>query len=117
MLPLPGDDRRSMEPAADSPSKSSPLPGAWISLSLLLAINLLNYIDRQVLAAVEPRIRDAFGVTKTQSGWLGTAFILSYMLTAPVFGWLSDRKSRWAIVGFGVLLWSVATAASGWAGT
>jgi MFS family permease len=117
-----GDDRLPMEnvlPYASptTPEKSSPLPGAWISLSLLLAINLLNYIDRQVLAAVEPRIREAFHVSKATSGWLGTAFILSYMLTAPLFGWLSDRKSRWAIVGFGVLLWSLATAASGWAGT
>jgi MFS family permease len=106
-----------MDTKVDRGVGQSPLPGAWVSLSLLLAINLLNYIDRQVLAAVEPRIRETFNISKTTSGWLGTAFIVSYMLTAPLFGWMADRKSRWFLVGFGVLLWSGATAASGWAGT
>ena len=39
---------------------SRPLPGAYMALSLLLAMNLFNYIDRQVLAAVEPEIRQTF---------------------------------------------------------
>ena len=40
--------------------KYSPPPGARIALLLLLGINLFNYIDRQVLAAVEPEIRATF---------------------------------------------------------
>ena len=36
---------------------SRPIPGAYMALGLLLAMNLFNYIDRQVLAAVEPEIR------------------------------------------------------------
>jgi MFS family permease len=95
----------------------TPLPGARTALGLLLAINMVNYIDRQVLSAVEPNIRAEFGVNKTQSGYLATAFILSYMIMAPVFGWLADRSSRWLLVGLSVLLWSGATAASGWAAT
>jgi MFS family permease len=98
-----------------NPSASMPLPGARLSLALLLAINLLNYIDRQVLSAVEPNIRSEFGISKTQSGYLATAFILSYMVMAPLFGWLADRASRWLLVGFSALLWSLATAAGGWA--
>lgn len=92
-----------------------------LALFLLLAINLLNYIDRQVLAAVEPNISKTFfgdnppAGTLTKMGWLGTAFILSYMVTAPIFGWLADRMSRWLLVGFAVILWSLATAAGGWA--
>ena len=42
------------------PKKHRALPGAGYALGLLLAINLFNYIDRQVLAAVEPNIRHAF---------------------------------------------------------
>jgi MFS transporter, Spinster family, sphingosine-1-phosphate transporter len=38
----------------------SPLSGARSALFLLLAINLFNYIDRQVLAALEPDIRATF---------------------------------------------------------
>ena len=107
------------KPADDA----APLPGARTALMLLLAINLLNYVDRQVLSAVEPNISKTFfgphppPGTLAKMGWLGTAFILSYMVTAPIFGWLADRMSRWILVGAAVLLWSVATAASGWAGS
>jgi MFS family permease len=89
-------------------------------LILLLAINLFNYIDRQVLAAVEPEIRReilidvAADQAKTRMGLLSTAFLLSYMLTAPLFGLLADRMSRWLLVGVGVTLWSFASGASGW---
>ena len=39
---------------------SKPKAGAYTALALLLAINLFNYIDRYVLAAVEPAIRKHF---------------------------------------------------------
>ncbi|HEX3998985.1 MAG TPA: MFS transporter [Pirellulales bacterium] len=86
---------------------------AWWALALLLAINLFNYIDRLVLAGVVPDIQADFHASDTQVGWLQTAFLLSYMLTAPVFGWLADRYNRWVIVGVGVALWSLASGASG----
>src|SRR5947209_7547073 len=43
-----------------TPPASQPAPGARAALTLLLLINLFNYIDRQVLAAVEPNIRFDF---------------------------------------------------------
>jgi MFS family permease len=48
-----------------------------------------------------------------KGGWLATAFLLSYMLAAPVFGWLADRMSRWVLVGLGVIVWSIASGESG----
>ena len=89
-----------------------------MAMGLLLAINLFNYIDRQVLAAVEPWIRATFfSATDVNAmaitGTLGSAFLITYMLSAPILGWLSDRFSRWLIVGCTVILWSLATAASG----
>ncbi|MGZ4966795.1 MAG: spinster family MFS transporter, partial [Chthoniobacterales bacterium] len=68
--------------------------GAASALVLLLAINLFNYIDRQVLAAVEPEIRDAFFSPNDPNamaitGVLGSAFLVSYMLSAPALGWLA----------------------------
>ncbi|MEO8440029.1 MAG: MFS transporter [Spartobacteria bacterium] len=97
-------------------------PGALTALGLLLAINLFNYIDRYVLAAVEPEIRAAFFQpgdpnAMALSGLLGTAFFVTYMLSAPALGWLSDRFSRWIIVGIAVMLWSLASGASGLAAT
>ena len=50
-------------------------------------------------------------------GLLAFVFMCSYMVLAPVFGWLADRFSRWLIIAFGVALWSLASGASGLAGT
>jgi MFS family permease len=99
-------------------TSSRVLPGAGRALALLLAINLFNYIDRYILAAVEPLISDHFfGIADTtaqaKTGSLATFFLLSYMVLAPVFGVLSDRFSRWIIVAGGVAVWSLA---SGWSG-
>ena len=92
------------------------------ALALLLGINLFNYIDRWVLAAVEPNIRAAFFLpgdpnAMTMTGLLAPAFLITYMCAAPVLGFLADRFSRWLIVGACVILWSFATAASAVAGT
>src|SRR6266566_7214490 len=105
----------------ESPGKK-PLSSARTALFLLLGINLFNYIDRYVLSAVEPEIRAHFFAPSDPNahaltGLLGTAFLVSYMVAAPIFGWLADRTSRWIIIGVSVLLWSGATAASGIAGT
>jgi MFS transporter, Spinster family, sphingosine-1-phosphate transporter len=97
-------------------------PGARAALGLLLGINLFNYIDRFVLAAVEPNIRAAFFApgdpnAMAMTGSLAPAFLVTYMLAAPILGFLADRFSRWVIVGVCVILWSFATAASGFAAT
>lgn len=95
--------------------------GARRTLALLLSLNLLCYIDRYILAAVEPQIRESFfpndpnALAKT--GSLATAFLFSYMILAPIFGFLADRMSRWIIIAFGVAVWSLATAGSGLAAT
>jgi MFS transporter, Spinster family, sphingosine-1-phosphate transporter len=96
--------------------------GAISSLALLLGINLFNYIDRQVLAAVEPEIRATFFASNDRNamfntGLLGDAFLVTYMMAAPVLGLLADRFSRWIIVGSAVILWSLASGASGLAPT
>jgi MFS family permease len=103
-------------------SESRPAPGARTALALLLGINLFNYIDRQILAAVEPNIRATFFApgdpnAMAMTGLLAPAFLVTYMLSAPVLGFLSDRFSRWIIVGVCVIFWSLATAAAGFAAT
>ncbi|PYJ09107.1 MAG: MFS transporter [Verrucomicrobia bacterium] len=96
--------------------------GARPALALLLGINLFNYIDRYILAAVEPEIRRAFFSpddidAKTKTGTLATAFLLTYMLSAPIFGRMADRLPRWWIIGGGVAVWSLASGATGLAGS
>ena len=68
-------------------SEIDPKPGARTALALLLGINLFNYIDRQILAAVEPQIRETFFASNNPNAMaidrdLGTAFLVTYMLSA-----------------------------------
>jgi MFS family permease len=98
------------------------LSGARSALFLLLAINLFNYIDRQILAALEPDIRASFFASSdvnamTKTGLLGDAFFVTYMISAPILGFLADRFSRWLIIGCAVILWSLASGGSGLAPT
>jgi predicted MFS family arabinose efflux permease len=114
--------------AKKSTALETAAPGARLALTMLVLINLFNYIDRQVLAAVEPSIRVEFfpKVEDPQTGemkepaeakfWMGVlsfAFLATYMLTAPIFGWLANRVRRWALVGVGVIVWSLASGGSG----
>jgi MFS transporter, Spinster family, sphingosine-1-phosphate transporter len=85
------------------------------ALGLLLAVNLLNYIDRQVLFAVFPLIKTDLHLSDTALGILGSAFMLSYLLLAPLFGWLGDRWSRVKLAAGGLVVWSLATALAGFA--
>jgi MFS family permease len=122
-----------------SPARAASLPGARSALVLLLLINLFNYIDRQMLAAVVPQLKASFFGTsggpaagtalgdallwcqqhfgfKPENalvGVLSTAFLVVYMLGAPLFGKLAERHSRWVLIGTGIILWSVASGASG----
>jgi len=79
------------------------------ALVLLLAINLLNYIDRQVLYAVFPLIKEDFQLSDTALGFLGSAFMICYMVAAPFLGWLGDRMSRVKLAAAGLAVWSGAT--------
>ncbi len=99
----------------ESPKKNN---HAASILALLFGINLLNYIDRYVLPGVLPLITKEFtGVTKEQLGTLAPAFLVTYMITSPGFGFLGDRYRRKILVGVGVQLWSLATAAAGFVGS
>jgi MFS transporter, Spinster family, sphingosine-1-phosphate transporter len=87
--------------------------GARYALALLLTINLLNYVDRQALYAVFPLIKADLNLSDAGLGFLGSAFMLCYMLAAPLFGRLGDRTNRARLAAGGLAAWSVATMLSG----
>jgi MFS family permease len=95
----------------DSPSPSY----SRYALALLLVVNLLNYIDRQILYAVFPLIKVDFSLSDTALGFLGSAFMICYMCSAPLLGWLGDRGNRVRLASCGVAVWSLATALAGFA--
>ncbi|MBI5209022.1 MAG: MFS transporter [Elusimicrobia bacterium] len=82
-------------------------------LGILFLVNLLNYIDRQVLYAVFPLIKPDLGLSDTQLGALASAFMLVYMCAAPFAGYKGDRSDRGRWIAGGVGLWSLATVFSG----
>jgi MFS transporter, Spinster family, sphingosine-1-phosphate transporter len=79
------------------------------ALALLTALNLLNYVDRNVLFAVQPLVQDEFHLSKAQIGYLTSAFLGFYMIAAPFVGPLADRYSRKLIIALGAMFWSSLT--------
>jgi len=96
------------------------LRSARAGLIVLTAINLLNYLDRYVVAALVSTLTAAppigLGLSAAQSGWLASGFIIVYLLTAPWFGALADRRSRPRLIAVGVVIWAITTAAGALAG-
>jgi MFS transporter, Spinster family, sphingosine-1-phosphate transporter len=90
---------------------------ARTALGVLTGLNVLNYADRYVGAAMLPLILSSLGLSDAEGGLLQSAFILSYSLCSPLAGWLGDRWARLRLAAGGVLVWSVATIASGLAPT
>lgn len=84
-------------------------------LILLTAINLANYMDRYVLAAVlDPLGRD-LGLSNEQLGFAASMFLITYMAAAPIFGFMAEKFNRPRLVTAGVMLWSLATAGAAFA--
>ncbi|XP_035725296.1 protein spinster-like isoform X1 [Vespa mandarinia] len=81
----------------------------WVTVIILFFINLINYMDRFTVAGMLPEIKNDFKIGYDKSGLLQTAFIVSYMLFAPLFGYLGDRHNRKILMSIGIFLWSLTT--------
>ncbi len=88
-------------------------PGRVVALLSLL--NLVNYVDRYVLAAILPLVKGDLALSDAQSGWLQTAFLVGYLVAGPVFAALARTVSRRALLASGVFVFGAATVASGYA--
>lgn len=93
--------------------KTTPTKIFW----LLFILNLFNYIDRQILYSVFPLLKHDLNLTDTQLGSIASAFMLVYLLYAPVAGFFADRGSRPRWMGASAMLWSAATMASAFVGS
>ena len=87
------------------------------SLVALTGLNLLDYLDRQILAAVLTPVKEELHLSDEQLGTIATAFMLGYFLTSPIFGYLGDRLGRKGLIAAGVFVWSLGTVLSGRATT
>jgi MFS transporter, Spinster family, sphingosine-1-phosphate transporter len=81
----------------------------WRVLLILMLVNFVNYVDRQIVFALFPFLRRDFGLTSFQLGALATAFTVVLSLASFPLGMLADRVSRRAVISAGILFWSGAT--------
>ncbi len=79
------------------------------ALLVLTALNLLNYIDRSVLFAVQPLVQSEFHLNDAQIGRVTTLFFVFYTVAAPLMGPLADRYSRRMVIVLGAFTWSGVT--------
>ena len=85
----------------------------WFPLLVLFGINALNFYDRQIPAAIMEPLRKEWRLNDSTMGWLSTAFTLFYAVIGVPLGRLADSWTRTRLLGLGVAVWSLLTAASG----
>ncbi len=84
---------------------------------VLMLVNFVNYVDRQIIFSLFPAIRHEFNLSFQQLSYLATAFTIVLSLASFPLGVLADRVSKRAVISAGVLFWSASTIFSGLAGS
>src|SRR5438309_799747 len=84
--------------------------GYRTSLAVLVAVNILNFYDRNVIGALTEPIRKEFGLSDARVGLLSSAFIWLYAIVGLPLGRVADRWSRRKLLAAGMLVWSALTA-------
>jgi MFS family permease len=87
------------------------------TLIILTTLNLLDYLDRYLIASLGSLVKAEMGLSDKAFGFLGTAFFLVYLCASPVFGYLGDRWGRVRFMAGGAVLWSLATSLTFWVGS
>jgi len=88
---------------------------AWLVVALLVPVALLNYLDRQMLAAMKSSMMDDLPDIATKANWglvLGS-FKWVYAVLSPFGGYVADRTSRRRVITISLLVWSLVTWGTG----
>ncbi len=92
--------------SATKPTRAPSVAGATTALVLLTALNFVNYIDRYILPGVQEQIKVEFHLSDEHIGTLTFWFMIAYMFTSPITGWLGDRFPRKPMIVIAALFWS-----------
>ena len=91
---------------------NAPTHTRFIVLAGLCAAAALSYVSRNAIGVAESTVRADLGLTKEQSGWLMSAFFISYSVCQIPGAWVGQRfGARRALPAFAIV-WSIATAAT-----
>ncbi len=89
--------------------------GLVFPLLILVAINIMNFYDRNVAGALAEPMRKEFHLSDSQIGLLGSLFIWLYAIVGVPLGKIADVWSRKKLLAYGILVWSALTAFAGFA--
>ena len=86
----------------------------WLAIGVFVCASLLNYLDRQLLPALQPNLRTEFNISYADFGSMLSVFSIIYALSAPFMGLLIDRVGlHWGIT-IALGSWSLTTIATGY---
>jgi ACS family hexuronate transporter-like MFS transporter len=85
----------------------------WLAIGIFVLSSALNYLDRQLLAALAPTLKSEFYLSNAQYGQVLSVFSIVYALMAPVAGWLIDRVGLNLGITLSMAVWSLAGIATG----
>lgn len=80
----------------------------WWMAGLVFLSTVINYVDRQTLSVLAPRLTKELHLTNTEYGWISQAFLIPYTAMYIVAGLLIDRYGTKLIYGVAATWWSVA---------
>ncbi|WP_228000078.1 MFS transporter [Nocardia australiensis] len=88
----------------------------WLTITIILGLVVVNYIDRSAISFAVTDLREEFGITPGQYGFISSAFSVGYMLFALLSGPLVDRFGSRRVLIVGMFIWAAATALTPFAG-
>jgi len=99
--------------------KARAIRTAWLVVALLWPVALLNYLDRQMLAAMKFSVMADIPTIGSEANWgyLPALFKWVYAGLSPIGGYIADRFNRRYVIGASLLVWSMVTWATGHAHT
>ncbi|KAJ1370996.1 hypothetical protein KIN20_032857, partial [Parelaphostrongylus tenuis] len=96
----------------DSKNVTNTKPKTCITIIILFTINLLNYMDRYTIAGVLTSLQSFYNIHDAHGGLLQTMFMVFFMISSPLCGFLGDRYVRKWIMVTGISIWVFSVFAS-----
>ena len=75
--------------------------------SLLIFINLFNYIDRGFISSLDTKFVQEYNISDSTSGFINSSFIIGYLVFSPIFSLLVNKYNKIILIVIGLVIWSI----------